>query len=121
MIVDPHQKPSISAKRCCLLLFAFICSPCTLLVAAQAKAPKQAGWSVWKPVGRLPGARYRWERENVDDYPYCAVEIAVYGRKMTGTHDFVLSFNTLTFDGDTTWNSVLRTVEITPGVHALIA
>lgn len=92
MIVDAHQKPSISAKHCCLLLLAFNLSPCTLLFAAQATAPKQAGWSVWKPVGRLPTARFRWKSFIDKNGLECLVEVTTH-IALPSTHDLVISYN----------------------------
>lgn len=92
MIATVHQRSAAPVRRCCLLIPALICFLCTLVVAAQSKPPKQAAWSVWKPVGRLPTARFRWKSVTDNNGLECLVEVTTR-TAMPSTHDLVVSYN----------------------------
>ena len=92
MIATVPQKYAASARRWCLLIAVLICFPCKLVAAAQSKPPKQAGWSVWKPVGRLPTARFRWKSVTDSNGLECLVEVTTH-IALPSTHDLVISYN----------------------------
>jgi hypothetical protein len=92
MIVSIQNKSVAMVRRYFSLISAFIFFLCTLVVAAQSKPTKQAGWSVWKPVGRLPTARFRWKSVTDSNGLECLVEVTTR-IALPSTHDLVISYN----------------------------